>query len=881
MVATMNPITWAETIISHLERKALIGALLPRGGNDANERYQPYRLIVSYGWSGKLSAATTIKFKILTPENKTPIELSRNGWTLSTQQDDDGWGSEYEQVTFFLPGGESLNLVNEIHLPNRFKIRISVIDQHQNDHSIRHIIIENLLERRGVLHEIRVIQTELPELQEIRPYGIDEDVYYRAAGLIGFLNDERTRLDFLPFALLPERIRRPVLGPTLDEITNQGLLKQSAVSLLRQQKFERLFKFQADSISVINRWLNNGPEGAAILLTVGTAAGKTEAFLMPLLNSISTDEPLAGIKGVFVYPTKALGADQAQRFFKYLATYNQGREYPITIGMLDGDTPKDIERLELLERAGELRTPFSECPYHDCNGRILFSRNLDGERINTPICSVCSTPFSWIRVHRKDIREHWPNLFLTNPDMLHRQLSSEMAWMTQSMFGRPVHVCQICSKYTPSTHNTIAGRKTCSCGQSLQEAVSLCPSVFVFDEAHLFKGLFGSQASLLIARIRKIAQSYGHRPVMIGASATIADPDNFGMQLFGGNVRVIEGEEEDLPKEEPTRYHLFLMPIEVTVLNAVGHILTGCFLADREHNETNRILIFSDSKRTVYQLEASLPEFYATYAKTIIPETPPTRSHTGDLRPEERRTVELAFDRNELRVLLATQTLEVGVDFQNLQLELQMGATYSYNDYIQRVGRAGRRGVPALVTCVLRPQVPLDNYYFEHCRELVRFSQHTLDAVPLRSDNPFLIERHAPAALQDYLISVEPSARLMWHTRDAITAVQNHPEQVRSYLREVFIPDFAWDQDLIMNGIERGIARTLSALTSDTLIGSTKERIGTLVQLNIRASDTGVPVESDDFDRHRGISLSGELEDEDLTDLEEDFMEDGGEVEQE
>src|SRR5262249_40585199 len=149
----------------------------------------------------------------------------------------------------------------------------------------------------------------------------------------------------------------------------------------------------------------------------------------------------------------------------------------------------------------------------------------------------------------------------------------------------------------------------------------------------------------------------------------------------GGPIALVRGREEVHP-EEPSRYHLFVMPVQVTVLNAVGHLLAGCFAADAAAGETNRILIFSDAKRTVYQLQASLPEFYSTLGTAILPDGPqsaPTRSHTADLPQEERRNVEAAFDRSEIRVLLATQTLEVGVDFRNLQLELQAGATYSYN----------------------------------------------------------------------------------------------------------------------------------------------------------------------------------------------------------
>jgi ATP-dependent helicase YprA (DUF1998 family) len=391
------------------------------------------------------------------------------------------------------------------------------------------------------------------------------------------------------------------------------------------------------------------------------------------LATLTEDKVHLGLKGVFLYPTKALEADQARRFFEYLARFNTGRQFPISIGVLDGDTPFDFQVLTRQEQRGELRSPFSECPL--CGSRLMLTIDTNGAQLRTPTCSNCGTTFPWLRLDRQSIQNLWPHLLLTVPDMLHRQVSSDFAWRNQAMFGRGVHYCSTCGQYTPATHKTLSGTRACSCGQALTPVMSLCPTMIVLDEAHLLKGLFGSQVAMLLARIKQIASCHGHHPLVVGASATIAHADDFGIQLFGNTVHVITGEEEFQRNDPPTRYHLFLMPVQVTVLNAVGHILTGCFIADQQANETNRILIFSDSKRTVYQLESSLPEFYSTLPEEVLPNgsaSATTRSHTGDHSAEERRIVETAFDRGELRILLATQTLEVGVDFQNLQLEFQM-----------------------------------------------------------------------------------------------------------------------------------------------------------------------------------------------------------------
>lgn len=867
----MNPIEWAQTVVDYTEQQGIVGSLLPQSAADANDRYQPQRVYASYSWSGDKSADTLVCFKIRAPADRPPLNINEAGWEANSTIVGGNWGNDWEEVAIRKTGDITQSVSHEFHAPDRFRIRVSICDQHTaGDVIARTITVENLRETGGILHALRIEQSNLPSLHAVRPFGIDEDVYYRAGGLIGTLSPDKRELLFSPFALLPEPIRRPKLGPTLNEAVKEGLISTTA-TLLRKRNVSNLFQFQADSISEIRRWLTEGPKATGILLTGGTAAGKTEAFLMPLLEDLADDSFNPGVKGLFVYPTKSLAGDQASRFFWYLARFNSGRKFPVSIGILDGDLPWDRDALSELERRGELRTPFSLCPEAECGGQIMFTIDRLGKALNAPTCETCGSRFPWLRLHKKEIRDYWPNLLLTNPDMLHRQISEKFGWMAQGILGRSVHVCSQCGKFTTATHNTLTGKRAaCACGEAIGPAISTCPSLIVFDESHLYKGVFGSQVAMLISRVRRISNSTGHTPTFVGVSATISSPEEFGAQLFGGPVMIIRGQEERT-NETPTRHHLFLMPIQVTVLNAVGHILAGMFVADEVANETNRILVFSDSKRTVYQLEASLPEFYAGLPGAILPSdwpTAATRSHTGDHSPNERRTVETAFDQGALRVLLATQTLEVGVDFRNLQLEIQTGATYSYNDYIQRVGRAGRQGVPALVICILRPQVPLDYYYFEHCRELVQFSDLTLDDVPLRTDNPYLVERHVPAAIQDYLIGAEDGARLMWRYRDAVKTLADKKDEVTAYLGSVFIAPQAEDVDLIKAAIDRGVSKTEAVLSSATASGETAERLSEVIHLTVRSTDAAVEIESDDFFHHKGISLSGEIGEELIEEME-------------
>jgi superfamily II DNA or RNA helicase len=858
----MNPQSWSAAITDYLEREGIIGALLPRSAAGALDRYQPSRVSVSYAWSEGAATETRITFKIAAPEDRSDHSEERGHWRVDTRSDVEGWGDDWETVTIRLAAPAPINQSEEFHAPGRFRVIASVVDEESEVGGelcyIRRLRVENAREVGGTLHAIRLEELQVGRLHEFRSYGVDVDIFYRATGLIGSLVDGNLR--FAPYAFLPEPKRRPLPGPTMERAIADGLISEALAGLLRRRGVHQLFQFQADAFQVLGESLRGNPDD--FLLTSGTGGGKTEAFLFPLLQTLEEDVPHFGIQGLFIYPTKALEADQARRFFRDVAAMNAERRHPVSIGVLDGDTPWTLEQVQEDEQNRRLRSPFVSCPR--CTGTIRFTQTADGAALTHPTCVECGMEFPWVRVTREDIRERWPHLLLTVPDMLHRQISDPFAWMNHAMFGRSVHVCEACGTYRPSTHRTLAGERACSCGRDLAPAISCAPKLIVFDEAHLLKGIFGSQVALLIARLKRICSDYGQGPVFLGASATIGNEEEFGRQLFGDEVTVIRSEEEWL-SEEPTRFHLFVLPVQVTVLNAIGHLLTGILRADREGSEANRVLVFSDAKRTVYQLESSLQEFYATLPEELLP-APVTRSHTADLSAEERRLVEADFDAERIRVLLATQTLEVGVDFQNLQLEVQTGATYSYNDYIQRVGRAGRQGVEALVVCVLRPQVPLDYYYFEHCRELVQFTPETLEDIPLRSDNPFLVERHAIAAIQDELIAAEPGARLGWSPREAIQYVDANRAQVLERLREIFIRPHSWDSEEIDGVLDRSLDRVRAQLLASEERG-TWERLSHLIELSVRASDVQIPIESSDFREHAGISMPETFDEEEVEDV--------------
>ena len=103
-------------------------------------------------------------------------------------------------------------------------------------------------------------------------------------------------------------------------------LHKEIKSFLGQSKIERLYSHQAEMFEAAGRKEN-------VVITTSTASGKTLSFLLPVLQSV-LDDPLT--RAVFVYPTKALAADQFRALKPWLEYFGEGR---VSAGVYDGDTP--------------------------------------------------------------------------------------------------------------------------------------------------------------------------------------------------------------------------------------------------------------------------------------------------------------------------------------------------------------------------------------------------------------------------------------------------------------------------------------------------------------------------------------------------------------
>lgn len=200
----------------------------------------------------------------------------------------------------------------------------------------------------------------------------------------------------------------------------------------------------------------------------------------------------------------------------------------------------------------------------------------------------------------------------------------------------------------------------------------------VIDEVHAFAtGKRGDLLALGLARLQAIAPDLQRAAL----SATLANPEGFREWLapWGelDTVALVEGE-AGAPAEVE-----ILLPQEERVPWG-GHAGTWAVPQLYETIKKNRTtLIFTNTR--------FLAEFIFQKLWDVNEDTLPIGVHHGSLSKEARRKVEGAMARGELRALVATSSLDLGVDWGDIDCVVQMGAPKGSSRLLQRVGRANHR----------------------------------------------------------------------------------------------------------------------------------------------------------------------------------------------
>jgi DEAD/DEAH box helicase domain-containing protein len=380
-------------------------------------------------------------------------------------------------------------------------------------------------------------------------------------------------------------------------------------------------------------------EESNLVITSGTASGKSLAFNLPVLNSIAARPK---DRALYLYPTKALAQDQARKLAEL-------RPPGLREAIYDGDTPRE-ERPAIRRRS---------------------------------------------------------NLILTNPDMLHvALLPNHKSW--GDFFANLEWV--------------------------------------VVDEAHTYRGVFGSHVANVLRRLRRLARHYGREPRFLLASATIANPLELAERLVGTEFELVDDDGAPragreiamwnpplIDERSGTRRSALSEAADLLAELVSQDVRTICFLKSRRGIELIQRFARENLERR------GKPEL----AKRIAP-------YRGGYTAQQRREIETRLAAGELLAVVATDALELGIDVGELDAAICTTFPGTVASLRQMWGRAGRRrrGLAVYVA----GQDALDQFF---CRHPEEFLGRPVEAAILDHGNDQIASRHLIAAAYELPLTNE------------------------------------------------------------------------------------------------------------------------------
>jgi len=256
----------------------------------------------------------------------------------------------------------------------------------------------------------------------------------------------------------------------------------------------------------------------------------------------------------------------------------------------------------------------------------------------------------------------------------------------------------------------------------------------VVDEIHTYRGVFGSHVANVLRRLQRLCRFYGSDPLFICASATIANPKEHAERLIEQPFTLIDESQNGAPQGRKD-FILYNPPIidEELGLRA-STVLAAKDAAVTFLSQDVQTIVFARARQTVELLLGYLRDELAYLSQS---ETP-VAGYRGGYLPLERRTIEAGLRDGEVRGVVTTNALELGIDIGALDAAVLTGYPGTVASTWQQVGRAGRRADRSAAILVAGNSA-LDQYLCLHPRYLFgRSPEHALT----NPDNLPILTRH-------------------------------------------------------------------------------------------------------------------------------------------
>ena len=251
----------------------------------------------------------------------------------------------------------------------------------------------------------------------------------------------------------------------------------------------------------------------------------------------------------------------------------------------------------------------------------------------------------------------------------------------------------------------------------------------VIDEIHTYRGVFGSHVANVIRRLKRVAHFYGATPQFILTSATIGNPLELAERLIEEPVVLVN---DDGAARGARHFLIYNPPVINRELGLRrGLLLEGVRLARQLLAHGVQTIVFGRTRRTVELMlrylqqadEGTAPNAaeeawaasdlsYAGEAAAVMTGEV-VRGYRSGYLPAHRRAIEQRLRQGEVRVVVATSALELGIDIGGMGAAVLAGYPGSIARTWQQAGRAGRQHEAALAVLIASAD-PLDQFLAGH-----------------------------------------------------------------------------------------------------------------------------------------------------------------------
>jgi DEAD/DEAH box helicase domain-containing protein len=263
----------------------------------------------------------------------------------------------------------------------------------------------------------------------------------------------------------------------------------------------------------------------------------------------------------------------------------------------------------------------------------------------------------------------------------------------------------------------------------------------VIDEAHTYRGVFGSHVANVIRRLRRAAAIHGSQPRFLLASATIANPLELATRLTGlEDIALID---DDGAPKAARRVAIWNPPLLDEQLGLRGSALyEAAELFSELVSAGARTICFIKSRKGVELiLRHATDRLDPELAERIAP-------YRAGYTPQQRREVQRRLTSGELQGVVATDALELGIDIGSLDAAICVTFPGTIASLKQMWGRAGRRGRGLAV--YIAGEDALDQFF---CRHPDEFLTRPVEAAILDPDSPEIYAEHLLCAAHEAPLS--------------------------------------------------------------------------------------------------------------------------------